>query len=181
MLRSGLVPSWAEDRAIGHRLINARAETVRTTPAFRSAFKQRRCLVLADGFYEWQREGRRRRPYHFRRPDTKPFAFAGLWEAWRDRAEPEGEPAGEPLRTCALLTTRANEVVAPVHHRMPVILPPDAYGAWMDPATPAAAAHALLVPAPAGELVAYPVSARVNSPEHDDPSLVEPLAEPLAP
>jgi len=126
ILRWGLIPSWAKDPAIGMKLINARAETVAEKPSFRKSFKQRRCLVLADGFYEWQKAGRVKQPYYIRMKDDRPFAFAGLWEHW-------ASPGGQVIETCALLTIEPNELMAPIHSRMPVILNPDAYDDWLDP------------------------------------------------
>ncbi len=169
LLRWGLVPSWAADPALGSRLINARSETVAEKPSFRSAFRQRRCLVPADGFYEWAKVGKARHPWYFRRSDGAPFALAGLWERWR-------APGGEALETFTILTTDANEVVAPVHPRMPVILPPQAYEAWLDPELIETGHLApLLVPARPGFLIGYPVSQRVNAPLHDDPGCIAPL------
>src|SRR4051812_31653774 len=121
----GLVPSWAKDTSMGARLINARSETVAEKPAFRQAFKQRRCIIPADGFYEWQRTGGRKQPFFFMMRDERPFGFAGLWERW------EGE-GGEVLNSCVILTTEANEVLRPVHDRMPIILHPDVYDLWLD-------------------------------------------------
>ena len=164
----GLIPSWSKDRTIGSRLINARAETVGEKPAFRAALRARRCLVLADGFYEWQKLGTRKQPHHIRMRDGRPFAFAGLWERWT--------PAeGDPVESCTIITTLPNEVVAPIHDRMPVILAPADLDRWLDPGVrdPAAVA-ALLRPYPAGDMTAYPVSLRVNSPGADDPSCVVP-------
>lgn len=170
-LRWGLVPSWADDPALGNRLINARSETVAQKPSFRSAFRQRRCLVPADGFYEWAKVGKVRQPWHFRRADGAPFAFAGLWERWR-------APSGEALETFTILTTAANALVAPVHPRMPVILPPTAYEAWLDPELTAAGHLApLLVPAAEGVLTGYQVSQRVNAPAHDDAACIRPVAD----
>ncbi len=169
MLRWGLVPSWAEDPAIGNRLINARAETAFQKPAFRSAFRQRRCLVLADGFYEWQRLGSKKQPYYFRMRDGRPFAFAGLWECWADR--------GKPLETCTLLTTEANEVLRPIHERMPVILEPSAYNRWLDPACQQVdRLQPLLHPYRSEEMIGYPVSSLVNNPRNESPKCVEPAA-----
>ncbi len=169
LFRWGLVPPWAKDESIGNNLINARAETVAEKPAFRAAFARRRCLVLADGFYEW-RKGETRtapsQPFYFRLESGEPFAFAGLWEVWR-----KGE--GEALYTCTLITCAANELVAPIHARNPVILPPDALWRWLDPTTPAERLHDLLVPYPAEEMAAVPVSTRVNSPSHEGPELLE--------
>lgn len=176
--RWGLVPTWAKDAKIGNRLINARAETVASTPAFRASFAKRRCLVPADGFYEWDRVNERiRQPNLVRRGDGLPMAFAGLWSTWRDPTEPEGEP----LRTFAIVTTAANATLAPIHDRMPVILPPEAWAAWLDP-EPAAPGEllALLRPAPDKLLVRFPVSKRVNSTRNEGPDLVIPLG-PLGP
>ena len=175
MLRWGLIPAWARDPAIGSRLINARSETVAEKPAFRAAYRRRRCLVPADGFYEWQRRGGTRQPWLFGLRDNAPFAFAGLWERW---AAPEGpapkgslfgpEPGG-PVETFTILTTAANETVAAVHGRMPVILPPDAWDPWL------AGEDIALGPYPADEMHAHPVSTLVNKPASDDPRCVEPV------
>jgi len=166
-LRWGLIPSWAQDPAVGSRLINARAETAADKPAFRTALRQRRCLVAADGFYEWQHAGRAKQAFflHFR--DDRPFAFAGLWEAW------EG-PQQARLETCTLLTTEANALIRPIHDRMPVILPPDAYQSWLDPAVQdPRQLLPLLVPCASDQIEAYPVGGFVNSPSHDAPRCVE--------
>lgn len=162
----GLVPSWAKDPAIGNRLINARAETVAEKPAFRGAFRQRRCLVAADGFYEWQAAGRQRQPYFFHRRDDRPFAFAGLWEAW------EG-PDHAVRETCTLLTTAADDLMRPIHDRRPLILAPGDYAAWLDPASPPQRLAALLLSAADAELEVYPVSTLVNNPRHDSPQCIE--------
>jgi putative SOS response-associated peptidase YedK len=165
--RWGLVPPWAADLAIGNRLINARAETAADKPAFRAALRRRRCLIPASGFYEWAQAGKQKQPYLFALRDRRPFAFAGLWERW--------DKGGEEVLSCAILTTGANDVLRPVHDRMPVIVPADAYDRWLDPAVqdPAAVAD-LLAPYPAGEMAATPVSRRVNNPRFDDPACVEP-------
>jgi len=173
LLRWGLVPSWAKDTSIGDRLINARADTVATKPAYRRAFQRRRCIIPADGFYEWRAiPGRRQKqPYFITRRDREPLAFAGLWEFWRDPATPDGPG----LRSCVIVTTDANEALAPIHDRMPVVLPEVAWAAWLDPANhDAEALEGLLVPAPAGELEWYPVSTLVNRPANNGPELVEP-------
>ncbi len=168
-LRWGLVPPWADDPAIGNRLINGRAETAATKPAFRSAFRQRRCLIPADGFYEWQRIGGKKQPYYFRRRDGRPFAFAGLWEHWQG---PQG-----PLESCTLLTTEANDLVRPVHERMPVILEPGAYERWLDPAVhEPELLQPLLHPLPGEAMTAYPVSPTVNNPRNESPRCIEPAA-----
>jgi putative SOS response-associated peptidase YedK len=169
-LRWGLVPAWADDQAPGSGLINARAETAAEKPTFRSAFRKRRCLVLADGFYEWQKVDGRKQPYYFRLREGGPFAFAGLWERW--------EKGEAPLESCTLLTTEANAVLRPVHDRMLVILPPAAFGPWLDTSLQAVPdLKALLRPYPAEGMTGYPVSTRVNNPRNDSPLCVAPLGE----
>ena len=169
-LRWGLVPSWAENPAGGARHINARGETVATNGVYRESFARRRCLIPADGFYEWQapaEPGDVKQPYYIRAADGRPLALAGIWDGWRD-AE------GRWLRSCAIVTTAANEVVAPLHDRMPVVVPEEAWGGWLDPAQlDVPGARALLVPAPAGVLERHPVSPSVNSVRNDGPELVE--------
>ena len=166
-LRWGLVPSWADDPAIGNRLINARAETAHQKPAFRAAFRRRRCLVPADGFYEWRRTGSGKQPYFFRLRDDRPFAFAGLWESW------EGVD-NSAVESCTLLTTEPNELMRPIHNRMPVILPAASYEPWLDPGEERPERLAgLLRPYPSDEMIAYPVSPYVNSPVHEDARCVE--------
>lgn len=170
-MRWGLVPSWAKDISIGSRLINARAETVMEKPAFKNAFARRRCLLPADGFFEWKKSVDKRgspAPYYFQRAGRKPFMFAGLWEFWRT-------PEGEPLRTCTLITTSANAVVGEIHERMPVMLTADTCWDWLL-ASEAAKLHALLKPFPAEDMVAYPVSRMVNSPAADVPEILLPAA-----
>ena len=166
-LRWGLIPHWAKDARIGAKMINARAETVADTAAFREAYAKRRCLIVADGFYEWRRDGKQKQPFRFVLADGGPFAFAGLWSRWRD-------PAGETIESCTIITTAANAVVAPIHARMPVILAPDNYARWLDPANDA---RPLLRPFPAEALTAYPVSPRVNAVRNDDAGLIERAAE----
>lgn len=164
----GLVPSWAKDPKIGNRMINARAETLREKPAYRNALKRRRCLIPASGFYEWRQEGETRVPtYIF--PRTAPlFALAGLWEEWRS-------PEGELLHSCTIITTGANEFMAPIHARMPVILPPAQQELWLDPGQQDSDALAeLLQPLAGEELAAHPVGRQVNSPAFDEPSCIEP-------
>lgn len=173
--RWGLVPSWADDPAVGARMINARAETLAEKPAFREAFRRRRCLIPADGFYEWRAAaGGRRQPWRIARPDGGPFAFAGLWEAWRDPARPE------PLLTCTIVTTEANADLRDLHPRMPVVLDPADHARWLDPAAEEAALRSLLRPAPEGLLESYPVSPAVNDVRNDSPELLRPTA-PLPP
>ena len=169
MLRWGLVPSWADDPGIGARMINARSETAPEKPSFRRAFRGRRCLIAADGFYEWKRENGGKQPYYFRMQDGRPFAFAGLWESW----EKGGDGA---LLSCTILTTRANSVLNGIHERMPVILPPDAYDAWLDPDADREELGELMVPYPGDDLETYPVSRFVNSPRNNDERCVEPAA-----
>ena len=172
-LRWGLIPSWAEGPSVGNRLINARSETVLHKPAFRSAFRQRRCLVLADGFYEWQTVSGKgpKQPYFFRLRSNRAFAFAGLWESWRD-AE------GVTIESCTLLTTQANELLRPIHDRMPVILPPDAYARWLDFASDVATdLLPLLQPHPSAALTAIPVGAWINRPDHEGPQCIQPVQE----
>jgi len=165
--RWGLIPPWAKDPSIGNRMINARAETVATKPAFRRAFKERRCLLLADGLYEWQRQERRKQPFYIRLRDGRPFAFAGLWEHW------EG-CEGMAIQSCTILTTTSNEVVGRIHDRMPVILNPTDYDRWLDAGIQEPAVlKPLLRPYPADEMMAYPVSTRVNNPANDSPECVE--------
>jgi len=171
-LRWGLIPFWAKEASIGNRLINARSETAAQKPAFRRPFRQRRCLLPADGFYEWRTEGRRKTPFRIRLRSGELFSLAGLWDVWQP---PDG---GEPLHTCTILTTAANEVVRPIHDRMPVIIPPDGYRLWLDPRSEPDALAELLKPYPAEPMEAYPVSTAVNSPRNDDPRLIEPVPVP---
>jgi len=179
MLRWGLVPHWADDPSIGNRMINARAESVAEKPAFRTAFARRRCLIPADGFYEWQQhgvpKGGKKQPFRIRRKDGQPFAFAGLWESWK--GPKGGPPLDQPLETATIITTEANGVLKPLHERMPVILDPADYDLWLDPEAPKEAAESLLRPCPDDWLEAYPVSTRVNSVRNEDPACVEPLVQ----
>jgi putative SOS response-associated peptidase YedK len=171
-LRWGLVPSWAKDEKIAYSLINARSETVAEKPAFRSAFKKRRCLIPADGFYEWQQVGTKlKQPWRFVRPDRQPFLFAGLWEHWRNPAD----PAAEPLETFTILTTTPNTVAAPIHDRMPVILDGEARRQWLDEATPVESLASLLRPYPDERLTRYAVPALVGSPKNDVPECIAPI------
>lgn len=167
--RWGLIPFWAKDEKIGASLINARAETVATKPAFRAAFKKRRCLIPADGFYEWQRVGAGKIPHRIVIGDGDPFAFAGLWETWTN-------PTGEPLRSCAIITCTPNALTAPIHDRMPVILPRGSESTWLAPETPAETLASLLTPYPPDSMRAYAVSTRVNIARNDEPANIEPTA-----
>ncbi len=169
ILRWGLIPSWATDPSIGGRMINARGESVAEKPAFRTALSRRRCLVPVSGFYEWQviPGQKAKQPWWIGRTDREPFAIAGLWERWTK--------GPEPLETFTLITTTPNDLMAPLHDRMLVIVAPQDYDLWLDPAiTDSAAVTPLLRPAPVDGLEAYPISTRVNSPRFDDPSLIEP-------
>ncbi len=166
----GLIPFWAKDPSIGNRMINARAETLAEKPSFKNAFRRRRCLVLADGFYEWQKQpgSKIKIPYYIRLESGEPIAFAGLWEYWNS-------PDGSEIKSCTIITTEPNDLVARLHNRMPVILPGDAYMDWIDPEErDPASLQKFLKPYPAVELVAYPVSTRVNSPANDVPEVIEP-------
>jgi putative SOS response-associated peptidase YedK len=166
MMRWGLVPAWSKE--IGAGLINARSETVNEKPSFRQAFRQRRCIVVASAFYEWQKVDKAKLPYCIRMADSAPMPFAGLWEAWRS-------PEGQLLETCAILTTNANVTVAPIHDRMPVILHPDEFGLWLDREVHEVEKLAgLLMPYPAERLEAYRVSTLVNSPANDSPACTAP-------
>lgn len=180
VVRWGLVPSWAKEAKVGARMINARAETAATKPAFRHAFKAKRCLVPADGFYEWKRYGPKlKQPSYFHRSGSdEPLALAGLREVWRDRSDPDAAP----LRTACILTTEANATMAPVHDRMPVILPQSAWDAWLDPDNhDTASLDALLVPAADDLLDAYPVARAVGNVRNNGPHLLDPApAEEIA-
>jgi putative SOS response-associated peptidase YedK len=168
MLYWGLVPSWAKEKSIGARMINARSETLAEKPSFRNAWKRRRCLVLADGYYEWQRSGATKQPYFISFAGGAPFGMAGLWERWRDPG------SGEPLESCCIVTTSPAPAIAHVHDRMPVIIPPDAYAEWLDPDNAATDRLArLLVPCESPELQARPVSRRVNDARNQGADLLE--------
>lgn len=167
-LQWGLIPSWSKDSKIGSRMINARSETVAEKPSFRAAFKRRRCLIPADGFYEWQRQGDRKQPVYIRSRDGAPFALAGLWETWHSAD-------GSIIDSCTILTTKPNELMEPIHNRMPVILEPPDYSTWLHPGdNPNVALH-LLRPYPAEKMAAYPVSTLVNNPRNDSPDCIVPL------
>lgn len=171
LLHWGLIPFWAQDPGMGARLINARSETAAEKPAFRAAFRKRRCLVVADGFYEWQKQNGTKQPFYIRLRGSRPFAFAGLWERW------EGADASV-IESCTLLTTQPNDLLRPVHNRMPVILQPKDYDLWLDPDVQQAdLLQPLLRPYRAAEMAAYPVSRWVNSPANDDPRCIEPLPQ----
>jgi putative SOS response-associated peptidase YedK len=165
----GLIPGWAKDTAIGNKMINARAETLAEKPSFKHAYKRRRCLILADGFYEWQTipGSKAKQPMFIHLKDRQPFGLAGLWEVWH--------PGDENILSCTIITTEPNEFMAQIHTRMPVILPPSAWEEWLDPGEqPPDALAPLLTAYPASEMAAYPVSTVVNSPANDTPECIAP-------
>jgi putative SOS response-associated peptidase YedK len=168
----GLIPSWAKDPSIGNRMINARAETLAEKPAFRGSYKYKRCLILADGFYEWKAEpGRKTKtPYFIRLVSGQPFAFAGLWDSW-------DSPDGSQIKSATIVTTEPNSLMASLHNRMPVILAPSGYTQWLDPSPRRAEdLQPLLKPFPAEQMTAFPVSTLVNTPANDRPELIQPVA-----
>lgn len=171
MLRWGLVPGWAKSPRDVKGTINARAETLLDRPSFREPFLHRRCLVVADGFYEWLRTAGARQPWLFHLVNRRPFAFAGLWDSWRDEN-------GDKLFSCAIVTTRANGVVAPIHDRMPVILDRDARTSWLDPATDTETLRRMLAPIDDALLTGFTVSTAVNAVANDSPECIEPVHEP---
>ncbi len=169
----GLVPFWAKDTSIGNRLINARAETVDSKPSFRAAFKKRRCLIPADGFYEWKGARGKKQPFYLTLPDKAPFAFAGLWETWTPAGQPD-----EVYRSCTIITTRASAAVMPIHHRMPVIVRPEKYSPWLDPGYDDV--HGLkdiLTNWNVPGLVGAPVSSDVNVAANNRPANIKPLEQ----
>jgi putative SOS response-associated peptidase YedK len=168
-MRWGLIPSWAKDVKIGFRMINARAESLAEKPAFRAALQRRRCLIPADGFYEWKVIGRSKQPYFIHFPDDRPFAFAGLWESW------EG-PDNAAIESCTIITTTAGELIRPIHDRMPVILPPELFASWLDPAVQSPEKIAPLLVSDFYEgMEIHPVSTLVNKPTNDVPECVDPI------
>ena len=172
-LRWGLVPFWAKDLKMGARMFNARSETAATKPSFRAAFKSRRCLVFADGFYEWKKEGQQKQPYYISRRDDKPFCLAGLWESWSDKSA----PSPNAIETCTILTTDANAILQPLHDRMPVILQQNSFDFWLDREfSVVEELEKLLVPLATDELRTYPVDKMVNRPVNDSPQCIEPIS-----
>lgn len=170
LVRWGLIPHWADDPSIGNRLINARSETVAEKPAFRDAFRRRRCIILVDGFYEWRREpgGRRKTPIYIKLKNGDPFAFAGLWAEWKS-------PQGETIRSCTIITCDSNELLARVHHRMPVIIPREAFDLWLDPEPQdPEVLKPLMKQFPAELMCAYPVSPTVNNPRNELKECINP-------
>jgi putative SOS response-associated peptidase YedK len=167
----GLVPFWAKDTSMGNRLINARAETVATKPSFRNAFKKRRCLIIADGFYEWKGTAGQKQPMFISLPEKKPMAFAGLWETWSRHDQPN-----DLYRSCTIITVEACEALREIHHRMPAILKPELYGLWLDPQNQdVGRLKDILQKGLIKDLVSYTVSKQVNSTRNNDPSCIEPI------
>lgn len=169
MLKWGLLPAWAKDPKLGYSTINARAETVDTKPAFRKAFGRRRCLIPADGFYEWAEVAGHKQPYYIQLKEHDVFAFAGLWEHWQ-------APSGEAIESCSIIVTDANQIIRPIHERMPAILPPGVYTQWLALDTRPEALKQLLRPYDPEAMVLYPVGLNVNSPRNDGPELIAPIA-----
>jgi putative SOS response-associated peptidase YedK len=186
-LRWGLIPYWAKDPAIGNRMINARSESVAEKPAYKEAFGKRRCLIVADGFYEWKRLKGGKQPYFIFMADRRPFAFAGLWECWKPQENHlkkitgPGRPkipmsADDRVESCSILTTSPNELVGAIHDRMPVIVPAEYWDTWLDPESNGPEVLGkLLIPYPTEKMRAHPVSTYVNKPVNDDPTCIEPL------
>lgn len=174
--RWGLIPAWAQDPAIGARMINARAESLAVKPAFRAALRRRRCLILADGFYEWRQEpgGRAKTPFYIRLKSGQPFAFAGLWELWQPAAS-----STDAIYSCTIITTAPNALIEPIHDRMPVILDPASYAIWLDVAERRPdELNSLFKPYPASQMTAYTVSKRVNDPKNDGEECIRPFTTP---
>lgn len=175
MMRWGLIPSWAKDPSLGYKTINARSETVATTASFREPFRSRRCLIPADGFYEWKMNGKTKQPYCFEVKGGKLFAFAGLWDEWRN-------PQGELIESCSILTTTPNSLLADIHDRMPVILNPENYDLWMDPGfRDLASVSRMLRPFESAQMRRYPVSTRVSHVQNDDADCAKPLERQRSP
>jgi putative SOS response-associated peptidase YedK len=170
-LRWGLIPSWAKDHAIGQKLINARGETLTEKPSFKNLYRSRRCLIPADGFYEWQAVGRRKQPTYIRFCSGQLFTFAGLWDAWKDTQ-------GNIVRSCTIITTLANELIQKLHHRMPVIVEENLREMWLDQKfTDTKRLDEIIRPFPSEAMEAYPVSPAVNKAENDGPELIKPIAD----
>lgn len=173
LMRWGLIPSWAKDEQIGYRTINARAESVAQKPSFLRPFQNQRCLVIADGFYEWQKTGSKKTPFAIRLKDNKPFGFAGLYDKWQS-------PEGDIITSCTIITTEPNELLAPIHNRMPVILPKDTYDIWLDKnQKDINKLISWLTPYNTNDMQVYEISPLVNSPKNNDPTLIKPLGKEL--
>ena len=168
MLRWGLIPHWAKDMKMGYKMINARAETLAQKPSFRAAFKKRRCLIAADGFYEWKHSGKAKQPIYAHMKNGAVFGIAGLWESWNS-------PGGIIVESCTIVTTSPNRLISKIHDRMPVILPPEQYETWLQGSTPESSLQQILMPFPAEAMEAYKVSSEVNSPKHDTPTCISPV------
>jgi putative SOS response-associated peptidase YedK len=168
MLRWGLIPYWAKDMKIGYKLINARGETLTQKPSFRSAFRKRRCLIVADGFYEWKHSGKTKQPFYVQLKKGAVFGFAGLWESWKSLD-------GNIVESCTIITTSPNELIREIHDRMPVILHAEQYETWLQNSTPELTLQELLMPYPADEMEAYRVSSEVNSPKNDSATCLVPV------
>ena len=168
LLRWGLIPGWAKDMKLSYRMINARAETLAQKPAFRTAFKKHRCIIAADGFYEWLHSGKTKQPFFVHMKNGAVFGFAGLWESWNS-------PEGSTVESCTIITTSANDLVRKIHDRMPVILQPDTYEAWLQDSTKIETLQQLLMPYSADEMETYRVSSEVNSPKHDTMECIRPV------
>ncbi|TWT16086.1 SOS response-associated peptidase [Planomicrobium sp. CPCC 101079] len=167
LLKWGLIPPWAKDPKIGYKMINARAETAAEKPSFRNAFKKKRCLIVADSFYEWRRVDEQKTPMRIKMKSEEPFAFAGLWESWKS-------PDGKTVNTCSILTTKPNDLMAAIHDRMPVVLSKEAEKVWLDPSVQdPEVLSGLLKPFDAKQMEAYEVSPAVNSPKNNGPELIE--------
>lgn len=177
MLRWGLIPSWSKEASMGAKLINARSETVAEKPSFRDAFEKRRCLIPADGFYEWRMEDGAKQPFRIGMKGGAPFAFAGLWERWCAPAASTGIAEGEIVETFTIITTVANDKLRPIHARMPVILSPETFDRWLDAANDTAPLLSFLGPYPADPMAFYRVGTTVNNVRNDDPSCIKPLSE----
>ncbi len=162
LLKWGLVPFWAKDKKIGYKMINARAESVGNKPSFRAAFRHRRCLIPAGGFFEWDHSAPAKQPYYIRRNDSELLAFAGLWEHWQGQDD-------EIIESCTILTTEANTLVGKIHDRMPVIIEPIQYAGWLDPQTNSGTLLSMLKPLPDWKMLVYPVGKAVNNPKNDNP------------
>ena len=170
VLRWGPIPFWAKDRKVGYKMINARAESVADKPAFRAAFRQRRCLIPATGFFEWSHKNKTKQPYFIKLKDSNILAFAGLWEHWAGRD-------GEVIDSCTIITTGANETVGNIHDRMPVIIEPELYDRWLDPGTDEKILLSLFTPFPDKKILAYPVGIEVNNPKNDNPNCLVEMKE----
>ena len=169
LFRWGLIPFWAKDPTIGNKLINARAETVDEKPSFKHSLQRKRCLIIADGFYEWKKEGSTKRPHRITLKNKELFGFAGLWDTWRS-------PAGDIINTCSIITTTPNDLMAPIHNRMPVILSRDSERVWLDQSiVESPILKSLLVPYPSDQMIAYEVSTLVNSPKNNVPECLVPV------